>query len=70
MKQKSTWVNPLHSLGCSRQLVKLIQYKKSLVGEPLAKLKFLSSLEFPKEDMSGKFDQVCVIQQYLKKNFK
>ena len=70
MQQKSTWGNPLQNLGCSLQLVKLIQYLKGLAGEPLAKLRFLSSLGLPKEDTSGKFDQVCVIQQYLKKSFK
>ena len=58
------WGNPLQDSGSLLHLVKLIEYKKISVGEPLAKLQLLSSLGLPKEAKSGNFDLiwVCVIQ--------
>ena len=35
-KKQDTWGNPLQDFGSLLQLVKLIEYKKISVGEPLA----------------------------------
>ena len=44
------WGNPLQNFGCLLQLVKLIKYKKISVGEPLKKLRLLSSVASPSLD--------------------
>ena len=57
--EKTSYVGqPLENFGQSLQLVKLIELKKSSVGEPLTKLQLLSSLGLPKEVKGGIIDKV------------
>ena len=57
------WGNPLQNFGCSLQLVKLIQYKKISVREPLAKSQLLYSVVLSSLDFIGR--RIAALKIYI-----